>query len=248
MEVSSTRFDGRSFDRVCVDGLSLSTVWFENCTITRPYGTRSGVSGVSLVDSELVCPEFGLRADWFATVAGSSLREVAIEGKGAQFPILARVMGSTFTGEIRNVSFAEHRRYDQLDGVDLSGCRLENVSFLGIPMERVVLSPEDEALVVDDWAAVADEVHALALEWMMSDDERIEFVAGELLMLIEEDASFFQSAHGVDCPDDSLGYDERRGSRYVHEVVSADKPEWFVEVIRSLYREVDGGRLLPEGL
>ena len=60
MEVSSRRFDDRSFDRVCVDGVSLSTVWFENCTITRPNGTPSGVSGVSLVDSELDCPEFGL--------------------------------------------------------------------------------------------------------------------------------------------------------------------------------------------
>ena len=246
MEVSSTRFDERSFDRVCVDGVSLSTVWFENCTITRPNGTPSGVSGVSLVDSELDCPEFGLRADWFSTIAGSSLRDVVVEGSGAQFPISAKVMGSTVTGEIRNVSFAEHYRYDQLDGVDLSGCALENVSFLGIPMERVALSPEDEALVVHDWADIADEVHALALEWMMSDDERIEFVAGELLMLIEEDASFFQSAHGIDCPDDSLGYDERRGSRYLHELVSTDKPEWFVEAIRSLYREVDGGRLLAK--
>ncbi|WP_273416482.1 hypothetical protein [Corynebacterium appendicis] len=106
------RFDDRSLDRVCVDGVSLSTVWFENCTITRPYGTPSGVSGVSLVDSELVCPEFGLRGDWFATVAGSSLRDVVIEGSGAQFPISAKMMGSTVTGEIRNVSFAEHHRYD----------------------------------------------------------------------------------------------------------------------------------------
>ncbi|MDN8594045.1 MULTISPECIES: hypothetical protein [unclassified Corynebacterium] len=248
MEVSSTRFDDRSFDRVCVDGLSLSTVWFENCTITRPYGTPSGVSGVSLVDSELVCPEFGLRADWFATVAGSSLRDVVLEGSGAQFPILARVMGSTVTGEIRNVGFAEHRRYDQLDGVDLSGCALENVSFLGIPMERVVLSPEDKALVVEDWAAVADDVHAVAREGMSSSDGKVNLAAGELHEFIERDASLFRSAHGLGRPDGSLGYDERRGSRYVHEVVSADKPEWFVEAIRSLYREVGVDRLLPQGL
>lgn len=248
MEVSSTRFDDRSFDRVCVDGVSLSTVWFENCTITSPYGTPSGVASVSLVDSELVCPEFGLRADWFATVAGSTLRDVVIEGSGAQFPISAKVMGSTVTGEIRNVSFAEHRRYDQLDGVDLSGCRLENVSFLGIPMERVALSPEDEELVVDDWVAVADDLHAVAREGMASSDGKVNLAAGELHHFIEHDASLFRSAHGLTRPDDSLGYDERRGSRYLHELVSTDKPDWFVETIRSLYREVDGGRLLPEGL
>lgn len=248
MEVSSTRFDDRSFDRVCVDGLNLSTVRFENCTITRPYGTPSGMSGVSLVDSELVCPEFGLRADWFETIAGSSLRDVLIEGSGAQFPISAKVMGSTVTGEIRNVSFAEHHRYAQLDGVDLSGCALENVSFLGIPMERVALSPEDEALVVGDWVAVADDLHAVAREGMASSDGKVNLAAWELHHFIEHDASLFRSAHGLTRPDDSLGYDERRGSRYLHELVSTDKPDWFVETIRSLYREVDGGRLLPEGL
>ena len=248
MEVSSTRFDGRSFDRVCVDGLSLSTVWFENCTIIRPYGTPSGVASVSLIDSELVCPEFGLRADWFATVAGSSLRDVVIEGSGAQFPISAKVMGSTVTGGIRNVSFAEHHRYDQLDGVDLSGCKLENVSFLGIPMERVALSPKDEELVVDDWAAVADDLHAVAREGMASSDGKVNLAAGELHHFIEHDASLFRSTYGLMRSDDSLGYDERRGSRYLHELVSTDKPEWFIAAIWSLYREVGGGRLLPEGL
>ena len=197
------------------------------------------------IDTDLSAPEFGFRADWLSTVTGSTLRDVVIEGRGAQFPIRARVLDSTITGELRNVGFGEHYRYDQLDGVDLSGCKLENVSFQGIPMERVKLSPEDEALVVEDWASVANDVYSVVREAMASPDQKVEYAAIEIFDALSQDASLSRSTNGGFSSNDSLDYDESRGARYVHELAFTDKPEWFMDVIYSLYRKVGDGRLVP---
>lgn len=245
MELHAVRYDDRTFDEPSVEGINFSTVRFESCTITRPRGNPGKVNGIAFIDTDLSAPEFDFRADWLSTVTGSTLRDVVIEGRGAQFPIRARVLDSTITGELRNLGFREHRRYDQLDGVDLSGCKLENVSFQGIPMERVKLSPEDEALVIEDWASVADDVYAVVREAMASPDQKVEFAAGEIFAALESDSSIFRSRYGIARPENSLGYDERRGARYVHELAFSDKPEWFMDGIHSLYRKVGDGRLVP---
>ncbi|CAM4392652.1 MULTISPECIES: hypothetical protein [Corynebacterium] len=238
MELHAVRYDDRVFDEPSVDGIDFSMVRFESCTITRPYGKPGRVSHIAFIDTELSSPAFDFRADWLSTVSGSTLRDVVIEGGGVQSPISARVVDSTITGELRNLGLSEHFRYDQLEGVDLSDCKLENVSFQGIPMERVKLSPADEALLVEDWAAVADEVYAVVRRKMSCGDAKAEFAAGEVFVALESDASLFRSRFGITRPDKSLGYDERRGARYVHELAYTDKPDWFMEVIRSLYREV----------
>ena len=245
MELHAVRYDDRTFDEPSVDGINFSTVRFESCTITRPRGKPGRVDHIAFIDTELSSPEFDFRADWLSTVTGSTLRDVVIEGRGAQFPISARVLDSTFTGELRNLGFGEHYRYDQLDGVDLSGCKLENVSFQGIPMERVKLSPEDEALVVEDWASVANDVYAVVREAMDGPDQKVEYAAIEVFDALSQDASLSRSSNGGFSSNDSLGYDERRGARYVHELAFTDKPEWFMDVIHSLYRKVGDGRLVP---
>lgn len=245
MELHAVRYDDRAFDEPSVDGINFSTVRYESCTITRPRGKPGRVNNIAFIDTDLSSPEFDFRADWLSTVTGSTLRDVVIEGRGAQFPILARVLDSTFTGEMRNLGFGEHYRYDQLDGVDLSGCKLENVSFQGIPMERVKLSPEDEALVVEDWASVANDVYSVVREAMASPDQKVEYVAIEIFDALSQDASLSRSTNGGFTADDSLDYDESRGARYVHELAFTDKPEWFMDVIHSLYRKVGDGRLVP---
>ena len=245
MELHAVRYDDRTFDEPSVDNINFSTVRFESCTITRPRGKPGKVDHIAFVDTDLSSPEFGFRADWLSTVTGSTLRDVVIEGRGAQFPIRARVLDSTITGELRNVGFGEHYRYDQLDGVDLSGCKLENVSFQGIPMERVKLSPEDEALVVEDWASVASDVYSVVREAMDSPDQKVEYAAIEIFDALSQDASLSRSSNGGFSSDDSLDYDESRGARYVHELAFTDKPEWFMDVIHSLYRKVGDGRLVP---
>lgn len=245
MELHAVRYDDRTFDEPSVDSINFSTVRFESCTITRPRGKPGKVDHIAFVDTDLSSPEFGFRADWLSTVTGSTLRDVVIEGRGAQFPIRARVLDSTITGELRNVGFGEHYRYDQLDGVDLSGCKLENVSFQGIPMERVKLSPEDEALVVEDWASVASDVYSVVREAMDSPDQKVEYAAIEIFDALSQDASLSRSSNGGFSSDDSLDYDESRGARYVHELAFTDKPEWFMDVIHALYRKVGDGRLVP---
>ncbi|MCG7235791.1 hypothetical protein [Corynebacterium sp. ACRQP] len=245
MELHAVRYDDRTFDEPSVDNINFSTVRFESCTITRPRGKPGKVDHIAFVDTDLSSPEFGFRADWLSTVTGSTLRDVVIEGRGAQFPIRARVLDSTITGELRNVGFGEHYRYDQLDGVDLSGCKLENVSFQGIPMERVKLSPEDEALVVEDWASVASDVYSVVREAMDSPDQKVEYAAIEIFDALSQDASLSRSSNGGFSSDDSLDYDESRGARYVHELAFTDKPEWFMDVIHALYRKVGDGRLVP---
>lgn len=245
MELHAVRYDDRTFDEPSVDNINFSTVRFESCTITRPRGKPGKVDHIAFVDTDLSSPEFGFRADWLSTVTGSTLRDVVIEGRGAQFPIRARVLDSTITGELRNVGFGEHYRYDQLDGVDLSGCKLKNVSFQGIPMERVKLSPEDEALVVEDWASVASDVYSVVREAMDSPDQKVEYAAIEIFDALSQDASLSRSSNGGFSSDDSLDYDESRGARYVHELAFTDKPEWFMDVIHALYRKVGDGRLVP---
>lgn len=245
MELHAVRYDDRTFDEPTVDGINFSTVRFESCTITRPHGKLGRVNDIAFIDTDLSSPEFGFRADWLSTVTGSTLRDVVIEGRGAQFPIRARVLDSTITGELRNVGFGEHYRYDQLDGVDLSGCKLENVSFQGIPIERVKLSPADEALVVEDGASVANDVYAVVLEAMDSPDQKVEYAAVEISDALSQDASLSRSSNGGFSSNDSLDYDESRGARYVHELAFTDKPEWFMDVIHSLYRKVGDGQLVP---
>jgi|GEM_PF-1776394 len=245
MELHAVRYDDRTFDEPSVDGINFSTVRFESCTITRPRGKPGRVNDIAFIDTDLSGPEFDFHANWLSTVTGSTLRDVVIEGRGAQFPIRARVLDSTITGELCNVGFGEHYRYDQLDGVDLSGCKLENVSFQGIPMERVKLSQEDEALVVEDWASVANDVYAVVLEAMDGPDQKVEYAAIEVFDALESDSSLFRSRYGITRPENSLGYDERRGARYVHELAFTDKPEWFMDVIHALYRKVGDGRLVP---
>ena len=245
MELYAVRYDDRTFDEPSVDNINFSTVRFESCTITRPRGNPGKVNDIAFIDTDLSAPEFGFRADWLSTVTGSTLRDVVIEGRGAQFPIRARVLDSTITGELRNVGFGEHYRYDQLDGGDLSGCKLENVSFQGIPMERVKLSPEDEALVVEDWASVANDVYSVVREAMASPDQKVEYASIEVFDALSQDASLSRSSNSGFSSDDSLDYDESRGARYVHELAFTDKPEWFMDVIHSLYRKVGDGRLVP---
>ncbi|OFT83336.1 pentapeptide repeat-containing protein [Corynebacterium sp. HMSC29G08] len=250
LDLRSVRFDKRSFDGVDVEGAIFQTVWFEGCSITRLSGTPGRVSHISLIDSTLSEPGFDIRANWLSTVSGSQLLDVAIYGANPRSRESARVVNSVFTGRMRDVVFAEHYRYAQLEGVDLSGCRLENVGFLAIPMQRVSLAPADEAWVVQDWATVADDLYRVARDAMSTGSAKEQFVGGELFAILQDDASLFRSHHGLSGrPEEgSLGYDSRRGSRYVHELAATDRPQWFMDVMRSLYRRAGGGGLFPEHL
>lgn len=243
-------FDGATFHAVTFRNCTftspvfkdctLQTVHFENCRILEPSFGTSTIRQLALFDTELVAPKEPLRADRFTTIKGSTLRDVVLRSTGSPMSGVGRLESTTISGQLEDIDFTEDDKQTQLTGVDLSQCTLTNVSFTGIPMDRVRLPESEQHLVDEHWAGKADELNSIAKENFDSDDVRLRHAAGQLFTILQREASVFRSVHNVGRPEKgSLGFDERRGARYVHELSGTAKPEWINKPMKTLYSYIN---------
>lgn len=229
-------FRNCTFNAVAFHNCTFRTVRFENCRLQQPRFEKSTVEHIALIDTAVISPVHPLKGDWFDRISGSTLTDVVLRKGKFLYDIVEH---TTISGHLEDVNFMEHHTKTQLDEVDLSQCTLTNVSFTGVPIQRVKLSEHDQSFVDENWIQTAEELHRLTLSYFDDDDSRKRKAAEQLFNIIEADASNFRSKYDLRRPDlDSLGYDERRGARYIDELSGTTKPEWIREPIAELYAEV----------
>nr|VDG62600.1 Uncharacterized protein conserved in bacteria [Streptococcus thermophilus] len=229
-------FRNCTFNAVTFQNCMLSTVRFENCLLLHPRFEETTVEHIALLDTEVISPVHPLDGDWFDRISGSTLTDVVLRQGGFHNEIVEH---TTIIGHLEDVSFMEHHTKTQLAEVDLSQCTLTNVSFIGVPMQRVKLSEHDQRFVDENWIQTAEELRQLTLSYFDDDNSRKRKAAEQLFNIIEADASNFRSKYDVARPDlENLGYDERRGARYLDELSDTTKPEWIREPIAELYAEI----------
>ncbi len=210
-DFDALRFQECVFSQPRFETCTFYHVDFRDCIIEQPVSVKTTWDYMRLIDSTLGHPDGLLRARALTTISGCTLTDVDIVGSATGSLTSFVFNNSRITGSIKDVIFEENSDHTQCVDLDLSECQLSNVSFAGVPAERLRLPTHLERFIYPDWQDVAATMEAHVLHIFESTSvESPEYAAASRI----HKALWLDDSYGRGLPE--------RGARFISELAFAD--------------------------